>query len=365
MKKIIIPISFLILAAVACSLSSRSNLLPVPPTINPVAATAVVMPTLKPVSATKVVTPTLNPTSAALVVTPTQTFQPPTFTSVAPVQPDSSNTIRFDAGGTWMDLLDNINPGASKIYTLNATKGQIMSVSILGANQAGVWGYFPIEIKGSDGKILCPVFKDTECSFWRGKLPLSQDYFIKVTPAGDLTDFILRVAINPPGKSEQLFQYKNPATGLSLTYSDQFGPARFPSSANNKTNSELVLQFIDTNSYVKTNLSEVYFLLGSSADPQIVASCTDVNQSFEPEQLDGNEVINGYTFVHSSSDGAGAGNYYQQEIYRMVNKNVCYEVIYFIHYTNIGNYTPGQVTEFDMNGLLQKFNTILSTFSLK
>ncbi|MBU1695490.1 MAG: hypothetical protein KKD21_00400, partial [Proteobacteria bacterium] len=43
-----------------------------------------------------------------------------------------------------------------------------------------VWGYFPLEIAGSDGTLLCPVEVNDECSFWRGKLPLTQEYFIKV-----------------------------------------------------------------------------------------------------------------------------------------------------------------------------------------
>ena len=81
--------------------------------------------------------------------------------------------------------------------------------------------------------------------------------------------------------------------------------------------------------------------------------------------MKGNEVINGYHFVHSQAVGAGAGNIYQQEIYRTADQGVCYEVIFFIHYSNIGNYSPGVVTEFDLNGLLQKFNEILSTFHVK
>jgi hypothetical protein len=49
----------------------------------------------------------------------------------------------------------------------------------------------------------------------------------------------------------------------------------------------------------------------------------------------------------------------------MVNKNVCYEVIYFIHYTNIGNYTPGTVTEYDSAALMKKLNNVLATFTIK
>lgn len=345
MKKIIFAISFLVLAVVACSVfsgtpASAPELLSVSPTVKPVVATA--------------------------TVPPTQIVQSPAFTPLATAQPDPSNTIRFGAGGAWTDLSDSVDSGASKIYTLSAMQGQIMSVSVLAEGDPGAWGYFPIEIAGSDGSLLCPVEVNNECSFWRGKLPSTQDYFIKVKSGGDLTDFTLRVAINPPGKSEQTFRYKNPSSGIALVYTDQFAPMRFPSMANNKTEIELALQFIDTASYEKTNLGEAYFLLGSSADPLIVAACTDPNPNGGmPEEAKGTESINGYNFVRSQSVGAGAGNIYDQEIYRAAKNGVCYEVIYFIHYSNIGNYAPGTATEFDMDGLLQKLDGILSTFQVK
>ncbi len=349
MNKKIFAISFLILAVIACNIASGT-----------------------PTSAPEIlsVSSTLNPATPTTAVFPTQDIQTPTSTSLPPtsqpIQADSPNRIRFNAGGTWMDLADNLNPGTSKTYSLNAMQGQIMSVSVLAGNQAGVWGYFPIEIEGSDGTVLCPVEVNNECTFWRGKLPSTQDYFIRVKSGGDLINFTLRVAINPPGKNSQLFQYSNPATGLALSYSDQFAPARFPSSANNKITPELELQFIDTNFYTNTNLGEVYFLLGSSNDPQMVATCTDPNPNGgAPEEAKGNDVINGYNFVHSQSVGAGAGNIYEQEIYRLRDKGICYEVIYFIHYSNIGNYAPGAVVEFNMDELLQKLNGVLDTFDAR
>ena len=153
MKKNIVALSFLILAVIAC---------------NAVSGMPATAPELLPVS------PTLESAPATDVV-PTQTVQPPAFTPIVPSQPDQPNTIRFGAGGTWIDLPGSLSSGDSKIYTLNATQGQFMSISILAGNEVGVWGYFPIEIKGNDGTVLCPVETNTECSFWRGKLPSSQD----------------------------------------------------------------------------------------------------------------------------------------------------------------------------------------------
>lgn len=304
-------------------------------------------------------TPIPTFTAEAQPTTGFPTFTPPT---ALPGQP---NVIQFPANGTYTDITDVIASGSSKIYSINAMQGQVMSISVLPQIPAGGWGYIPMQIKGADGSILCPQSADTECMFWRGALPASQDYFVTLTPNGDVPQFTMRVAINPPGTDAQYFQYNNPATDLSLTYPDTFVPA-IPVVGNYKINPELTLHFIDATVYDKTNLSEVYLFISSTSDAQVVVTCTESNQNGgAPEQVVGNDVVNGFTFVHSTSQGAGAGNYYEQEIYRMVNKNICYEVIYFIHSTNIGNYTPGTVIEFERDALMQKLYGVFSTFTIK
>jgi hypothetical protein len=309
-------------------------------------------------------TPIPTFTAEAQVATqPTADF--PTFTPPT-AQPGQLNSIKFAANGTYTDITDTIATGSSKTYSLNAMKGQIMSISILPKIPDGSWGYIPMQIKGADGSVLCPQSAESECMFWRGALPASQDYFVTLTPNGNVPQFIMRVAINPPGKDTQNFQYKNSTTGLSLTYPDTFAPA-IPVVGNYKTTPELALHFIDSNSYDKTNLSEVYLFVSSTSDAQVVATCTEPNQNGGggPEYAIDNISLNGFTFAHSTSEGAGAGNYYQQEIYRTVNKNICYEVIYYIHSTNVGNYTPGTVTEFDRDAITQKLYGIFSTFAIQ
>jgi hypothetical protein len=296
----------------------------------------------------------------------------PTATNIPTIAPSTTipgqpNAIQFAANGTYTDIADSIATGGSKTYSVNAMKGQIMSVSVLPQVPDGNWRYVYLNIKGADGSVLCPQAPDTACMFWRGVLPSSQDYFITLTIDSDMSalQFVMRVAINPPGEDVQYFQYANPASGISLTYPDTFAPA-IPVYGNYKISPELTLHLIDSRTYEKTNLSEAYLLISSTSDSQIVATCTKPNESGGgPEQIIGNEVINGITFVHSALDGAGAGNYYHQEIYRMTNQDVCYEVIYFIHSTNIGNYPPGTVTEFDSNTLMQKLYSVFSTFTIK
>lgn len=281
------------------------------------------------------------------------TFTPPTVEAGKPIE------ICFPANGTYVDVTDNIVAGGSKTYSLNAMQGQVMSVSIL--PQADAASTILMQIKGADGTIFCPTVDDPQCMFWRGILPASQDYFITLAPVVDVSQFVMRVAINPPGRLFQYFQFDSD-TGLSLTYPDTFAPA-LPMQGNYKTDPVLTLQLIETALYEKTNLSEVYLMFSSSADPQVVSTCTEPNQNGGggPEYPVGEEVYNGLTFVHSTTEGAGAGNIYRQEIYRTVNNNTCYEIINYIHSTNIGNYPPeANVTEFDQDGVWQHLQSVLS-----
>jgi len=348
MKKII---SFFFLLSLLITACASQNSTP--------EQTAAIDNTALPVEFTPIPTFTAEVQTAVQPTVESPTLTPPT------AQSDQSNVIKFAANGTYTDVKDSIVTGASKTYSINAMQGQIMSISILPQIPDGGWGYIPMQIKGADGSILCPQSVDSECVFWRGALPASQDYFVTLTPNGDVPQFVMRVAINPPGKSIQYFQYSNSATGLSLTYPDTFTPA-IPAIGNYKTTPELSLHFIDTDTYAKTNLGEVYLFISASSDTQVVTACTEPNQNGgASEQVVGTEVINGFSFVHSTSEGAGAGNYYEQEIYRMVNKNICYEVIYFIHSSNIGNFPPGQVIEFDRDVLMQKLYGVFSTLTIK
>lgn len=306
-------------------------------------------------------TATVVPTAAATftaippTIAPTEgfpTFTPPTVEAGQPIE------VRFPPNGTYVDVTDNIVTGGSKTYLLNAMQGQIMSVSVL--PQADAASTISMQIKGADGSVLCPKSADEQCLFWRGMLPASQDYSITLTPDGEGLQFVMRVAINPLNMGFQYFDFKS-ATGLSLTYPDTFAPA-LPVQGNYKTEPVLTLQLIESDLYEKTNLSEVYLMFSSSADSQIVSACTEPNQNGAggPEYPADEITVNGLTFVHTTAEGAGAGNFYQQEIFRAVQNNACHEVIFFIHFTNAGNYASGTVTEFNRDAVLRNLEAVLS-----
>jgi len=310
-------------------------------------------------------------TSPALTLPADTPTSLPTLTFTPAIPPTSLQEsagvypIRFAPNGTYVDILDSLTAGASKTYSVNALQGQIMSVSMRVDPNSG-WTVVPLKIVGADGRVLCPTQENNSCYFWRGVLPATQDYFVTLSPDVDVADFILRVAIDPPGTSSQSFPYRSIDSAVFFIYTDEFAPVQFPAMYVTKLIPEVALQFIDTKSLDKTNLSEAYFLFGASFDPGAVANCTQPGSFGGPETIIGEVDIDGVTFTRSEAAGVGAGNVYEQTYYRTVYQGSCYELTLFMHSTNIGNYSPESgVKEFDRAALLEKFEAILSTLIIK
>jgi hypothetical protein len=268
----------------------------------------------------------------------------------------------FAPNATSEVIAGNLASGASQTYSLTAFEGQVMSLSIL-PDQPAQQNGFQMEIKRSNGTTLCPV-KNYACSFWRGALPATGEYQIKVS-AQDGGGYNLRVAINPPGTVSQTFSYADPQGRFTISYPDDFAPAYFNGAQLTRIPPVFSLQYIDTQQYTSTNLGEVYFLLGVSNDPQQVSACTQPLNFDQPETMLGDTTINGVDFTKSQGGGVGAGNIYEQVYYRAVQNDFCYEITYYIHYANIGNFTPGTVTEFDRTALYQELDEILASLVIK
>ena len=105
--------------------------------------------------------------------------------------------------------------------------------------------------------------------------------------------------------------------------------------------------------------------MGVCNDPQQVSTCTQPASLGGPETALGETTVNGVNFTKSEATGVGAGNIYEQIYHRGVHNDSCYEVTYFVHYGNIGNYSPGAVTEFDRTALYQQLDEILASLILK
>jgi hypothetical protein len=310
-------------------------------------------------------TTTLAPATVPASATPTDTPPSiPEFTASPSPRNLGTFPIRFNENGTYADVTDTILAGTSKTYSIRALQGQVMSVSIRQSMERD-WTYIPIKVGGADGSNICPQ-ADQECTFWRGVLPKTQDYLVTVTPASDAIDFVLRVAVNPPGVTTQSFEYTSKNQQAALSYSDEFAPVRFPGAEIYKIVPELALEFIDTDSYTNTNLTEAYFLFGASDRSDVVDTCIEPISRGGPEEVIRAVSINGIPFVRSKGGGVAAGNIYEQTYYRTAYQGACYEITFFVHYGNIGAYAPDSgVKEFDAAGLTDKFEDILSTLIIK
>jgi len=327
-------------------------------------------------TATNILQPSVS-TSTEDVLTPSLpvTATPPASVPLPLPTPLSSDffssPIQFDINGTYKDIVvDAIPAGGTKAFSLNTLKGQVMSISAW--RQDGGESYIPqTQIIGADGNILCPSI-DQQCKFWRGVLPSTQKYFVIFTadPNWEAASFMMRVAVNPPGVNQQYFQYRNASSGISLTYNDAFSPTGafldgYITTGNYKIQPDLILHLIDTKAFGNTNLSAVYMTIGSTNDSQIISTCLDAEWNGLTEQVMGTETFNGYEFFHTKRGGVAAGHYGEQEIYRMVYNNVCYEVIYHIHSVDSGSYPSGTVIEFDRNAIIQELDDVFSSFKIR
>jgi hypothetical protein len=300
-----------------------------------------------------------TPTSTSLptpTYTPTATLAAPSASSVTFDQAVNAYRIRFARNGTWTEVTDSIPANASRRYALSAMQGQVMSVSIPQGPA------YSINVAGINNQLL----SDSRYPhpFWRGVLPSTQDYIVMVDSQVD-NPFTLRIAINPPGKAIQDFGFVDSRYAVALNYTDEFAPTDMQVPVNIKGTPLLTLAFIDTSYYSpRTNLSEATLVLAASTDPAIVSTCTQPSAQFS-ETVTGQVTVNSYTFTRSEFNGAAAGNRYDQISYRTVWNDKCFEVVFLIHSTNIGNYTPGTVVEYDHDALLGKFEGLLDTFTAR
>ena len=80
------------------------------------------------------------------------------------------------------------------------------------------------------------------------------------------------------------------------------------------------------------------------------------------DQVKASNLIDGNTtYSFASSDGAAAGNRYEEKIYAIPGTNPCIAVRYFIHYGVFENYPAGTIKQFNEKTLLNQFDQIRHT----
>lgn len=89
----------------------------------------------------------------------------------------------------------------------------------------------------------------------------------------------------------------------------------------------------------KTTFDESNFTVGTSADPDAVASCTD---AVNGEQASGTAMIGGVNWTRLYLDEGAAGSFYHTTSYHTVKNNQCYVIEYTVHEADIGDFDPSQ-----------------------
>lgn len=72
---------------------------------------------------------------------------------------------------------------------------------------------------------------------------------------------------------------------------------------------------------------------------------------------------NGRTWTVVKGGDAGAGNFYDETVYILQDGSDCFGIRQFIHSTNVGNYDPGTVIEFDRVALDGAFAQFRASFT--
>jgi hypothetical protein len=167
------------------------------------------------------------------------------------------------------------------------------------------------------------------------------------------------------------------ATDLTSTkaYKDRHGFAlRIPLTASVETDAQqngqldmipeaAVVVSINPNEFKGTNLGDASLSIGVSRDPDIVAACSK-GQAAQGEKAAGTATLGGIKFSRFTFEDAGAGNRYASTIYRGVSDGNCYEIVQFLHWAAIENFSPGAIKEFDRQGVEAELNAIARSFTI-
>ena len=167
------------------------------------------------------------------------------------------------------------------------------------------------------------------------------------------------------------------ATDLTTTkaYKDRHGFAlRVPLTASVETDTQengqldmipdaAVVISINPNEFKGTNLGDASLSIGVSKAPDIVTACSK-GQAAQGEKAAGTATLGGVKFSRFTFEDAGVGNRYASTIYRGMSDGSCYEIVEFLHWAAIENFSPGAVKEFDRRGVEAELNAIARSFAI-
>jgi hypothetical protein len=110
-----------------------------------------------------------------------------------------------------------------------------------------------------------------------------------------------------------------------------------------------------------TNLTEAGVYIGATTTPTGITNCAIPSEENNETEATGT-VVGGQQFSVFTSTGVGAGNIYQEKVFRTIQNGACLEIVELLHSGNIGNYPEGSVTQFDQAQFSGILDAIVQTY---
>lgn len=153
--------------------------------------------------------------------------------------------------------------------------------------------------------------------------------------------------------------YQNRDHGFEVRYPQDFAmDLCYPAAVGGDAAASFRL--VDSKYHSGTNLLDACVIIGVSQDEGDLPTCLEPRNALE-ESL-GEQEINSITFYKGSFSEGAVGNVFEGISYRTIHRDACYDIALFMHSGNIGAYTPGTVSEFNREEVLEKLHQVLSTF---
>jgi len=158
--------------------------------------------------------------------------------------------------------------------------------------------------------------------------------------------------------------YSDQEHNFELYYPDCFVPVPNTVPPVNVIENALVgFRLISKRYYDRTNLDEALVIISAKKNNSGLAGCLEPGIAGMPDEQPWHRVIvNKSVYNEREFLDAGAGNFYRLISYRTLHNGICYTVIQFIHWSNIGVFTPGTVSPFGEWAVLRELERVARTF---